>query len=109
MQNETTKTLLEWNYNQYHDRYAHLYPEDNSGLNNYKIGQQNISHNYDKVDKTFKDKKLQSSIKKNILIQNNKKHSWMRKQVHGKAPLLSFILTVTRRPQLVQQLQGHLR
>merc|ERR1712100_831481 len=83
MQNETTKTLLEWNYNQYHDRYAHLYPEDNSGLNNYKIGQQNISHNYDKVDKTFKEKKLQSTIKKNILVQANKPHSWMRKQVHG--------------------------
>merc|ERR1719378_983977 len=83
MQNETTKTLLEWNYNQYHDRYAHLYPEDNSGLNNYKIGQQNISHNYDKVDKSFKEKKLQSTIKKNILVQNNKPHSWMRKQVHG--------------------------
>jgi len=83
MQNETTKTLLEWNYNQYHDRYAHLYPEDNSGLNNYKIGQQNISHNYDKVDKTFKEKKLQSTIKKNILVQDNKPHSWMRKQVHG--------------------------
>merc|ERR1712166_1538070 len=83
MQNETTKTLLEWNYNQYHDRYAHLYPEDNSGLNNYKIGQQNISHSYDKVDKTFKEKKLQSTIKKNIITQKNMPHSWMRKQVHG--------------------------
>merc|ERR1711939_587558 len=83
MQNETTKTLLEWNYNQYHDRYAHLYPEDNSGLNNYKVTEQNISHNYDKVDKSFKDKKLQSTIKKNIIIQGNKPHSWMRKQVHG--------------------------
>ena len=83
MQNETTKTLLEWNYNQYHDRYAHLYPEDNSGLNNYKIGQQNISHSYDKVDKTFKEKKLQSTIKKNIITQQNNPHSWMRKQVHG--------------------------
>ena len=83
MQNETTKTLLEWNYNQYHDRYAHLYPEDNSGLNNYKVHAQNISHNYDKVDKSFKEKKLQSTIKKNILVQSNKPHSWMRKQVHG--------------------------
>jgi len=82
-QNTTSKTLVEWDYNQYHDRYAHLYPEDNSGLNNYKINEQNISHNYDKVDKTFKDKKLQSTIKKNILVQGNKPHSWMRKQVHG--------------------------
>ena len=30
-QNTTSKALLEWDYNQYHDRYAHLYPEDNSG------------------------------------------------------------------------------
>jgi hypothetical protein len=83
MQNQTTKTLLEWNYNQYDNRYDHLYPEDNSGLNNYKIGQPLLSHNLDKVDKSFKDKKLQSSIKKNILMQGNKPHSWMRKQVHG--------------------------
>ena len=82
-QNTTSKALLEWDYNQYHDRYAHLYPEDNSGLNNYKVGEQNISHNYDKVDKSFKDKKLQSTIKKNILVQGNKPQSWMRKQVHG--------------------------
>lgn len=82
-QNTTSKALLEWDYNQYHDRYAHLYPEDNSGLNNYKITEQNISHNYDKVDKSFKDKKLQSTVKKNIILQGNKPQSWMRKQVHG--------------------------
>ena len=45
MQNETTKALLEWNYNQYDDWHNNLHPEDNSGLNNYKIGQQRISHN----------------------------------------------------------------